>query len=113
MKRALLAGLVICLGVGVILNAGCARKAESAKEAIEQAKTLESVEQKVDYLLKQARAFYNSKEFQESIQIAQYVLSNLDKDSLQAKDLIEKAKAKLKEAAEQAADDVTKKLFGK
>lgn len=113
MKKILLLGVVFCLGLSMLFSAGCTKKAASASEAIQNSQSMQTVQEKADYLIKQAEAFYSSKEFQEAIKAAQYVLSNLDKDSQQAKSLIEKAKAQLQAAAEKAAGDVGNKLFGK
>ena len=73
---------------------------------------METTEQKADYLLKQANAFYNSKEFQEAVNTAQYILRYLDKDSQQAKDLLQKAKEALASAAKGAVEDVKQKFEG-
>ncbi len=113
MKRILCVGFIVLLSVGMLATTGCTQKAASVDEAIQNAQPLQTVQQKADYLIKQAEAFYNSKEFQQAIQIAQYVLSNLNKDSQPAKDLIEKAKAQLQATAQKAAGDVSNKLFGK
>ena len=113
MKKVLLLGIVICLSFGVLLGVGCTKKSGSASEAIQNSQSLKTVQEKADYLMKQAQAFYNSQEFQQAIQTAQYVLSNLDKNSQAAKDLIEKAKAQLQAAAQKAVGDVSNKLFGK
>ncbi|MCM8773491.1 MAG: hypothetical protein NC820_01990 [Candidatus Omnitrophica bacterium] len=97
----------------ILISIGCTRKAASSQEAIKNAETLNTVQEKINYLIKQAEAFYNSKEFQQAIQIAQYILNNLDKDSHSAKDLIEKAKVQLKATAEKAVEDVKNKILGK
>lgn len=112
MKRLLLLAIVVGLGFGLLLNCGCTKKAASSSEAIQNAQALKTVQEKVDYLMNQAEAFYNSKEFQQAIKTAQYVLSNLDRNSQAAKDLIERAKAQLQAAAQKAAGDVSKKLLG-
>lgn len=113
MKKTLLLVVVVCFSLGVLLSAGCAKKAASVSEAIESSKALKTVQEQANYMISQAQAFYNSKDFQQAIETAQYVLSNLDKNSQGAKDLIEKAKAQLKAAAEKAVGDASKKLFGK
>lgn len=112
MKELLISAVVICFACGMFLGTGCTKKAATASEAIQNSQTLKTVEEKADYLMKQAEAFYNSKEFQQAIQTAQYVLSNLDKNSQPAKDLIEKAKAQLQAAAQKAMGDVSNKLLG-
>jgi len=113
MKKLLCIGLSVCLCCGMLVSSGCEKKAASSSEAIQNSQSLKTVEEKAAYLLKQAESFYNSKEFQKAIETAQYVLSNLDKNYQPAKDLIEKAQAQLKAAAQKAAGDVGKKLLGK
>ena len=54
----------------------------------------------------------NSKEFDQAIRAAQYVLSNLDSNSAQAQSIIDKAKAEMQKAAESAMADVKNKLGG-
>lgn len=113
MRKVLFAGIVVCLCCVLFLNAGCAKKAGSSSEAIQSSQSLKTVQEKANYLMNQAQSFYNSKEFQQTVETAQYVLSNLDKNSQQAKDLIEKAKVQLQAAAQKAMGDASKKLFGK
>ncbi len=111
MKRNLIIVLVMGLAMSLALT-GCAQKAESSKDAIDATKSIETVEEKVTYLVKQAEAFYKSEDFQEAIDIAQYILSSLDKDSQAAKSIIEKAKEALSAKAQAAVEDVKKKLPG-
>lgn len=101
-----LIGMVSCLAL-----VGCgAEKTTSAKEAIEIAKSMETVEEKITYLIQQAETFYDSEQFQQAIDTAQYVLQYLDEDSQAAKNLIEKAKSALAAAAKEAVEDVEKKV---
>ena len=103
--------IVIIAFVFSALFAGCAQeKADSSSSAIEATQSMQSVQEKVDYLIKQAQAFYNSKDFQQTIDIAQYILQNLDSDSLEAKNLLTKAKEALTSAAKSALDDAKKSL---
>jgi len=113
MKKAFLIGFIFCFGFTILLSAGCTKKSASVSEAIQFAETLKTVQEKANYLINQAEAFYNSKEFQQAIDIAQYVLNNVDRSSQAAKDLIEKAKAQLQAAAQKAVGDVSNKLLGK
>lgn len=116
MKRFIVMVLIFALFL-TFFTCGCAKqkKAASSKEAIESAKTLTTVEAKVNYLLQQARAFYNSKDFQQTIDIAQYILTYLDKNSQEAKSLLEKAKEQLSALVQKEADTFKKKItdFGK
>ena len=89
---------------------GCTQKAANSSEAIQAAQAKQTVEQKTDYLISQANAFLSSKEFDEAIKTAQYILSNLDKESTAAQSIIEKAKAEMQKAAQAAVADVKDKL---
>jgi len=115
MKKMLILGIVICFSCGMLLSAGCAKEPVpvSSNEAIQNSQSLNTVEEKSNDLIKQAEAFYNSNEFQKAIEIAQYVLDNLNKDFQPAKDLIEKAKAQLQATAQEAVGDVSNQLLGK
>ena len=97
----------IMLVVLVVFVSGCAQqpKSENASGAIEQAKALESVEAQVNYLVKEANAFISSEKFDEAINTAKYILSELDKESVQAKGIIEKAQAELKKLAAAKLDE--------
>lgn len=106
-KAAIVLALFVTMSLSLV---SCAQKAANSAEAIQQAQSKQSVEEKVNYLVGQANAFVNSKEFDEAIKTAQYILSNLDKDSQAAQDIIEKAKAELGKMAQQAMDDVKNKL---
>jgi len=112
MKRLLIFSVLVLS----IVFMGCGpKKVESYRVAINTAKAMETVEEKASYLISQTKAFYNSKEFDQAVQIAQYILRHVDRDSKDAKSLLEKAKAALKKAAEAAAADAKKKIgnFGK
>ena len=105
---ALVMGVTAALVFGA---AGCAKKAASASDAIQQAKTMKTPQEQADYLVGQAKLFLSSKEYKEAIQSAQYVLSNVDANSQEAKALIEKAKTQMAGAAQGAVKDL-KKSFG-
>ena len=100
--------VMLLLGIGLV---GCGQqKAGSSSEAINTAKAMQTVEEKANYLVGQAKAFYSSKEFQQAVDVARYVLSYVDKDSQAAKDLLEKAKTALTEAAKAKLDEAKKGL---
>ncbi|MFC1576034.1 hypothetical protein ACFL3J_00015 [Candidatus Omnitrophota bacterium] len=108
-------GIFAIMALGIICSlilVGCGEpKATSSKAAIDISKTLATKQAQADYLIGQAKAFYNSKEFQGAIDIAQYVLRYLDKDSVQARNLLDEAKdslaAQLKAKIEQAKKDLS------
>jgi len=114
MKALLAVWCIVALCSGIMICAGCSSKPlGSVSEAIQNSQTFKTVQEKADYMVKQAEIFYNSKDFQKAIDTAQYVLNNIDRESEPAKALIEKAKAQLQAAAQKAATDATNKLFGK
>jgi hypothetical protein len=104
--------LVVCLVCIISFSSiGCGpKKASSVQSAVKTAKTMQTVNEKVDYLISQAKAFYNSKDFQGTVDIAQYILSFLDSDSQAAKDLLAKAQQAVTDAAKGAVEDVKGKL---
>jgi hypothetical protein len=85
---------------------------DNGKQAIALADKLKTVEEKKNYLITQAQAFYKSQQFEQVATVGQYVLQYLDKDSVAAKDLIEKAKAQLKAKAGTTVTDVKQALNG-
>jgi hypothetical protein len=109
MKRFLLI-TALCFLVGFAALGCGGQKAASSSAAIENAKNYETVQQKVTYLMKQADAFYKSDDFQSAVEVAQYVLSQLDSKNTDAQDLLSKAKAALKDQAKQALDNVSSNL---
>lgn len=111
MRRAFIFTLAVCVSLGLLF--GCAgKKAASSSEAIEASKVMQTVQEKANYLISQAKAFYASKEYQQAIDIAQHVLAYVDSNSMEAKDLIEKAKSQLAALAQKKADELKAKLLG-
>ena len=103
-------GLMVLLSVFLMGCGGGAPQAANSQEAITAAKAKATVEDQVKYLVDQGNKFINSKEYDQAVNVAKYVLSNLDKESEPAKALLEKAKAQLQAAAQGAMDDAKKKL---
>lgn len=111
MKRFVMMLIVIGLAAGIMLTGCGQKKAGSSQEAIETAEmTLKTYEEKVDYLVKQAQAFYNSKQFQDAVETAQYVVIALQSESEKAKQVLQKAQDALKAEFRKAADELEKKL---
>jgi len=96
--------------IGQKMEAVKVAAAKTSKEAIALADKLKTVNEKKDYLIAQTESFYKSEEFEQVVEVAQYVLGNLDKDSNVAKHLIEKAKNKLKEQAQDKVNEVKNSL---
>lgn len=96
----------VCLSLAFI---GCSqKKAATSSEAIANAKSINSVDAQVDYLVKQAEMFYASKEYKEAVTTAQYVINNIDKESEAAQNLVEKAKAEMSGALKDLIKNVQK-----
>ena len=103
--------LVCCL----VLNLGliaCTQQQKTmfTKDVIKISKTLQTTKEKVDYIITHAKAAYNSKDFQQTIDLTRYVLRALDKNSPQAKNLLAKAREALRSAAQSAVKDVKGKI---
>ena len=91
MKRFLTMCIVVCLVAGVAL-VGCGpKKAETSQEAIKNAQTMKDAPQKEKYLMQQAELFLKQKNFQEAINLSQYVLWNVDANSQDAKTMLRKS----------------------
>ena len=83
--------IVACLVAGIAL-VGCGpKKAETSQEAIKNAEALKTAPQKEKYLMQQAELFLKQKNFQEAINLSQYVLWNVDANSEAAKTMLRKA----------------------
>jgi len=99
-------GLCLCL-----ILVGCGqKKAATSEEAVSNARAMETTQEKVDYLIKQAEAFYKSEQYKDAVKSAQYVLKNLEKDSEEAREIIAKAQKELGSAVEGAIKDMKKGL---
>jgi len=108
MKRFLYVASVLGLCLGLVL-AGCGRKkAASSDEAITNANAMETTQEKVDYLIKQAEAFYDSKQYTDAVESAKYILRNLEEDSEQAKEILAKAQKELGSVVGDAMKDLKK-----
>ena len=84
----ILAGILICS----VAVTGCAqKKAESSKEAINTAKAMDSAEKQMKYLESQANAFLKAKEYTDAVELSNYVLRNLDKESKKAREILDQA----------------------
>ncbi|KJJ83849.1 hypothetical protein OMAG_002290 [Candidatus Omnitrophus magneticus] len=103
--------MLVCfliVATAIVLTGCGAKKAESSQAAIKQAETMATVEEKTNYLVGQAKAFYNSKDLQEAVNIAQYVIIKLNADSSAAKDILAKAQADLTKEMQKSAEELKK-----
>jgi uncharacterized lipoprotein YehR (DUF1307 family) len=112
MKKGIIMALVVavCLSVALI---GCgAQKEASSQAAIQKSQSMATIQQKTDYLVGQARAFINSKNFEQAVNVAQYTLSNVNSNSQEARALLEKAKSEIVAQANKAMADAKQKFSG-
>jgi len=109
MRKAMFVLLIFAAAVSCA-TMGCTRKAASSAEAIRQSETMQTAGQKADYLIGQANAFLSSRDYSEAIKTAQYVLSNLDQNSKEAKAILDKARNKLSEQVNSMMEDVKKSM---
>lgn len=70
---------------------GLLSQPKTGQEAVQKAKTLKTVEQQRDYLVGQAERFLKKKDIKTAMDIAQYVLVKIDKNSDKAKELLLKS----------------------
>lgn len=110
MKSYRIAALAVVMSLVALGCGGSAPQAKSSSEAIELSKAKTEVKAQVDYLVSQANQFINSEKFDEAVNVAKYILSDLDQNSDKAKAIMEKAKVELQKAAQGALDDAKKKL---
>ncbi len=104
---------VMCLAI-----ASCAPKptAANSADAINKSANLPSVDAKVNYLIKEAKAFIGNKQYDEAVNTAQYVLTNVKQDSDEARRVLEKAAGELRAMAEKHLADAKNemnKMIGK
>ena len=112
MRRFGLIFTVFILAVAFALSSCGPQKAGSSKEAIDIAKTMATTQEQTKYLIGQAKAYINSDEFQNAIDVLQYVLRYLDKDSPEAKELLKKAQEDLTAQLKQKAEEARKAFSG-
>lgn len=101
--------VLLCAGIAVV---GCAQKESSGSAAIEKSQTMATVQQKVDYLAGQAKAFINSKQYDQAVSVAQYILNNVDSNSQAAQSLLEQAKSAIAAQAKAKMEEVKKQFSG-
>ena len=107
--------LSLAVGVSLFLSfgfMGCSQgpKAANSQEAITNSKSLKTVDEQVKYLVGQANSFVNSQNFDQAINTAKYILSNVDKNSVEARKILDNATAEMKKAATGALNDMKNKL---
>jgi hypothetical protein len=92
-----------------ILLFGCtSQQAANSQEAIKESKTKGSVQQQVDYLVKQGEAFINSKDYDDAVAVANHILANLDQNAQEAKNILTKASDNVRKTTQGTLQDLQK-----
>ncbi|QAT16567.1 hypothetical protein BU251_01895 [Candidatus Velamenicoccus archaeovorus] len=105
MSKTVLAVLIFAVGM-ICVTSGCAKRVVSSAKAIKKSETMSTTDQKAVYLVGQAKAFLNSNNYREAIKTSQYVLAGVDRNSKEARAILEKAKQGLSEEADDMMEDV-------
>ena len=112
MKKVFTVALMLCLAVSLYVT-GCApAKAASSQEAIQRSQAMDTTKQKADYLISQAKAFYNTRQYQDVVTLTQYVVQKVDATSREAKALLEKARTEMTAEMKKAAEEMKKQFSG-
>jgi len=74
-----------------------------SKAVVDQANALTDQKAKENFLITKAKGFMGDKNYESAMQVAQYVMTNVNTKSPDAKKIFEDAKAKLAEYAKQKA----------
>jgi len=114
--KGMLSAVVVAAVACTLVLGGCGQKqAASSSEAIQTSETMKTVQEKADYLVQQAKAFFSEKKYQEAATTLQHVLSNVDANCQPAKDLLEKTMKAMGESARGIVQGVADQLsnFGK
>ena len=100
--------------VPFILMSGCAKEklkpSANAQEAINRSKMQDSVQHQVNYLIEEGQDFVYSKNYNQAMMVAKYILASLDANSQEAKDIFDQAKAEMQKAAQTAKTEMKNKL---
>jgi hypothetical protein len=74
-----------------------------AKAVVDQANAIKDTKEKENFLVTKAKALLGEKNYEAASQVAQYVITNVNNKSLDAKKILEDAKVKLVETAKAKA----------
>ncbi len=83
---------------------------QSAADAIKESLNQGATQQQIDYLLNQAKSFIGAEKYDQVVEIANHILTNLDQNSPQAKELLATAQAKLQEKGGELLSNTQNKL---
>jgi len=110
MKKVTIALVIVCIAFSMAV-VGCGpKKAETPKEAIETSKTMDATKARENYLVAQAKAFYNAKDYKGAVELSKYVINFVDKNSVAAQDILQKAQEDLRAQMQQAANELKQKF---
>jgi hypothetical protein len=96
MKRSVLT-LWGAIFFSILIFSGCGKPPETAAEAIQVSRKSTDPEVQADYLVAQARLFYDDKKYKEAEATTNYIINNLDKTNAAAKQILSQARMQLRE----------------
>ena len=102
--------IIITIMCGVGCGSRTVPSAKTSSEAIEIANLQSNTEKQVDYLVKQAEQFLDDDNYDEAINVANYVISHLDKDSQQAQEIMAQASIEMEQVTQQALEEARKQI---
>jgi hypothetical protein len=98
--------IILCVLLALSSSSCAPKRAISSEEAISTANSMDTSQEKIDYLIPHAQTFYDSGRYREAIETAQYILKNLDNDSQEARKIL----ARIRKEAEVSAQEVKETL---
>lgn len=87
------------------------KPAASGKDAIKASENLQTHQEKVDYLVKEAKCMYKKEMFHDAVEVCKHILQSLDKKSKEAKTLLEDALKELGSLGKEILEGVKKKYW--
>ena len=90
MRKLVTIMMVFCLLTGIALTGCGTRKAATSQDAIKISQTIEGKDKQEEYLLVQAQAFVDAKDFKGGLNLARYTLTAVNRDSKAAREMIRK-----------------------
>ena len=108
----LIIGVVCAMLVVSVYGCNSKPKAKNANEAVAQSKNMPDVKAQADYLVSEAKAFLNSKQYDEAMKTAQYIASNFQESAAEAQKIIEQSAQELQKEASAKMDEMKQNLSG-
>ncbi|MCR4291975.1 MAG: hypothetical protein NUV76_03760, partial [Candidatus Kuenenia sp.] len=79
-------------------------------DAIKASENLQTNQEKVDYLVKEAKGMYKKEMFHDAVEVCKHILQSLDKKSKEAKTLLDDALKELGSLGKEILEGVKKNI---